>query len=346
MGAGFSAPAGLPTQNRLLDNIADPENEKELEHIKRIFAVDGSDDMSKVALEDVFTFLDKIIAGNEYAAGSDPDSAGFDTASAYNAKRDLVNYIIGALNEKLKNLRNEGAYERFFAGIAKRKIDDNETNTIVTFNWDTIPDFYINRAFEHLGRNNGVDYGVYDWTYEEGDDDYVPSILRKPQEYKTVKVLKLHGSINWMHSKKNGALYVKEQTGRYPEGVPITEKNSKEYEHIFMTPTFTKDFSTLTAKSVWFNAGLDLIDAERVVFVGCSLPLADYEFRYLLLKTAVRNKKNKIRVTLRPVASKSEQEKTKETRERFESLFIGNDIKFEEVDTADFLTDSGLIWRW
>jgi hypothetical protein len=335
LGAGFSAPAELPVQNALLNNIADPENKKEAEHIKKIFGLEEPRNMRGVALEDVFTFLDKIITANEYAAD-------FDMASAYQAKRDLINYVIKVLNEKLAEMRGETEYERFFTGIAKRKIDYDETNTIVTFNWDTLPDFYINRAFERLGRNNGVDYGVYDWSYDD-DDDYISSILRKARGFKTVKLLKLHGSINWMHSKKNGALYVEEQTGSCPKGFPITGDYSKKYEHIFMTPTFIKDFSTLAAKSVWFNAGLDLADAERVVFAGCSLPLADYEFRCLLLKTAVQNKENRIRVTIYPGASQAEKD---DTKKRFENLFIGNDIKFEEVDAADFLTDRSLNWDW
>jgi hypothetical protein len=114
--------------------------------------------------------------------------------------------------------------------------------------------------------------------------------------------------------------------------------------NIFRPPqTFIKDFSMLAAKSVWFNAGLDLAVAKRVVFVGCSLPLADYEFRNLLLKTAVRNKKNRIRVIIYPNAPPAEK---KETRKRYESLFIGNDLKFEEVDIVDFLTNNDLIWNW
>jgi hypothetical protein len=82
-----------------------------------------------------------------------------------------------------------------------------------------------------------VDYGVYDWSYDD-DDDYVSSILRKTKGYLTVKLLKLHGSINWVYSKENGALYVKEQTDDPPRGLTITDEVSKEYEHIFMTPTF------------------------------------------------------------------------------------------------------------
>lgn len=187
-----------------------------------------------------------------------------------------------------------------------------------------------------------MDYGCYDWDYE-GKKDYVPSILRKAKGYSTVKVLKLHGSINWAYSKKHGGLYVKEQKSALPEGLIIEKEKRGEFEHVFMTPTFIKDLSNLYTQSIWHNAGYDLADAERVVFLGCSLPLADYEFRHLLFKTAVREKENKIRVLIHPKAPKERKEETKNS---FQTLFTGNDIDFKELDMAEFLERDDLIWDW
>jgi hypothetical protein len=337
LGAGFSNPAKIPTQNGLLRNIFQPEYADCLKHIKNIFGLEESDEnklLKDPALEDVFTFLDKIITGNDTAAG-------FDIKKAYDAKRDLINYIIKDLSGMLKKMHGERRYEYFFNSLADRKKNDNETNTVITFNWDTIPDFYINHAFQDMGENNGVDYGCYDWDYDD-KDAYVPSMLRKEKGYKTIKLFKLHGSINWIYKKEDGALYVKEQTGACPGGLPLeTEEERNEYEHIFMTPTFLKDFSNLHTKSMWHNAGFDLLKAKRLVFLGCSLPLADYEFRYMLLKTAVRNKENTIIVTIYPGL---EDESKKEIKSRFRALFAGNKLVFRETDIADFLIDKDAIW--
>jgi hypothetical protein len=340
LGAGFSAPAGIPTQRDLLRNIFKPEYADCLNHIRTIFGLteqDKGEVLKDTALEDVFTFLDKIISGNDTAAG-------FDIKKAYDAKRDLIDYIIKELSGGLKKMQAAGRYEYFFNSLAARKKNDNETNTVITFNWDTISDFYINGAFRDMGANHGVDYGCYDWSYDEDKDDYVPSLLRKEKGYKTIKLFKMHGSINWVYKKENGALYIKEQTGAYPEGLPLeSEEERNEYEHIFMTPTFLKDFSNIHTQSVWHNALFDLLDAKRLVFLGCSMPLADYEFRYLLLKTAVRNKENRIRVALYP---KARMEDKKETKSRFRALFAGNDLDFREIDIDDFLIDRELIWDW
>jgi hypothetical protein len=47
-------------------------------------------------------------------------------------------------------------------------------------------------------------------------------------------------------------------------------------------PTFLKDLTNFQIKLVWQNAGVELMEAEEVVFIGYSLPHADFEFRQLL----------------------------------------------------------------
>jgi hypothetical protein len=336
LGAGFCVPAGLPPQKDLLQGILDKKASVVRQHIQEIFNYhENSEILKSVALEDVFTFLDKIIAANK-------NIGGYDRTTAHTAKTDIIDYIIGEINAALQKLQGKSKYEYFFKSIVRRKIN-GETNTIVTVNWDTIPDFYINRAYKDLGiSKGGVDYGCYDWDYDD-KKGYVASILRKTAAYSTVKVLKLHGSINWAYSKEDGALYVREQTSARPEGLIIEQDKRKEFEHIFMTPTYIKDLSNLHTQSIWHNAGFDLSQARRVVFLGCSLPRADYEFRHLLFKTAVRRKDNKIRALINPKATEKHKQDTKNT---FQTLFIGNDIAFREMDIAEFLERKDLIWDW
>jgi hypothetical protein len=336
LGAGFSAPAGLPLLKELLQNILDAKAGKVRRHIQDIFNYHKDDKILRnVLLEDVFTFLDKIITGNK-------NTGRFDIHSACEAKLDIIDYIIGEINAASKPLKGKTQYECFFKSIVKRKID-GQKNTIITMNWDTLPDFYINRAYKDLGiQKGGVDYCCYDWDYEE-NPDYVSSILRKAEGWSTVKVLKLHGAINWAYSKDNGGLYVKEQKSAWPEGLIIEQEKRGEFEHIFMTPTFIKDLSNPHTQSIWHNAAFDLAQAKRIVFLGCSLPLADYEFRHLLFRTAMRKKDNKIRALLYPKAPEAEKEKTKTS---FQTLFTGKDIAFKEMDIVEFLERKDLIWDW
>ena len=47
-------------------------------------------------------------------------------------------------------------------------------------------------------------------------------------------------------------------------------------------PTFLKDLSNPQYKLIWQNAGVELSEAERIIFIGYSLPSADFEMRQLL----------------------------------------------------------------
>ena len=50
-------------------------------------------------------------------------------------------------------------------------------------------------------------------------------------------------------------------------------------------PTYIKDLSNVQVKLVWQNAGIELSEAQRLVFVGYSFPIADFELRELLSRT-------------------------------------------------------------
>jgi hypothetical protein len=54
-------------------------------------------------------------------------------------------------------------------------------------------------------------------------------------------------------------------------------------------PTFLKDFSNPQYKLIWQNAGVELSEATKVVFIGYSLPQADFEMRQLLSRMIREN---------------------------------------------------------
>jgi len=53
-------------------------------------------------------------------------------------------------------------------------------------------------------------------------------------------------------------------------------------------PTFLKDLSNFQIKLIWQNAAVELMEATKVVFIGYSLPYADFEFRQLLTRMVRR----------------------------------------------------------
>ncbi|MDR1788009.1 MAG: hypothetical protein LBR16_06130 [Treponema sp.] len=57
----------------------------------------------------------------------------------------------------------------------------------------------------------------------------------------------------------------------------------------------------------------------------------------------MRNKSAKIRVLIYPGASDAAKA---ETKKRYQTLFIGSDLTFEEMDISDFLVNKDMLWNW
>jgi hypothetical protein len=110
------------------------------------------------------------------------------------------------------------------------------------------------------------------------------------------KLLKLHGSINWLTCPYCGRVFVD-----YKQDIAVDEMLTvcycplcyKEFEgnidspqmhSMLITPTFLKDLNNLHIKNIWHNALIALIEARKVIFIGYSFPDADFEMRILLKK--------------------------------------------------------------
>lgn len=85
-------------------------------------------------------------------------------------------------------------------------------------------------------------------------------------------------------------IYVKSQISPFiKEHLDGREQPSPSIlEPFIITPTFTKVFDLPHIQTTWHNAFVELREATNVVFIGYSLPAADYHFR-TLLRRAIRS---------------------------------------------------------
>jgi NAD-dependent SIR2 family protein deacetylase len=106
-----------------------------------------------------------------------------------------------------------------------------------------------------------------------------------------IKVIKLHGSLNWLNCPNCQRTYVDSQ-----DKVALREVTSCRHcrkngipreimlEPNVIMPTYLKDLSSLQYKMIWHQAANELAEASRVVFMGYSLPPADFEIRQMLTR--------------------------------------------------------------
>lgn len=315
LGAGFSREANVPLQNEILNSIrslslsdAPPAlvtdflqaRNTTAEFLRKAFG-----DEALPSLEDVFTLLDQTIDRRQYCLGKSWHE--LDTIN-----RALCKAILFLFHIKERTVSKEGcdfyksigAYligQRYAAGQAQHPF------SVISLNWDCILDKAVYSCLEEGKLTNAdIDYCCYSTPIPESSR-HTPSLAQKPTGLFNIKFMKLHGSTNWLLCPNCSRLY----TGlgaqddiwtRYIlgtacprcseiqagiEGLQDNGISPPELEPFLITPTFVKKFENPHIRMVWHNANLDLCEASKVVFIGYSLPKADYHLR-TLFKRAIR----------------------------------------------------------
>lgn len=301
-GAGLSAVAGIPTTRELPRQFLDlpptgatpaPLQKAISKHLRQYWEVvfDYKADGPTPSFEDHFTVLD--LAAN----------TGHHLGSSYSPKqlrairRLSIHRVFDVLNTKF---RPSNELSKFLSTLA-----DGSGNGILTTNWDIAierhlpPDsFHYSVAIEHLGG------GVYD---RQG-----------------VPLLKLHGSTNWAYCDCCSRLYALTQgKGALDKHVFIDKDDfralapgakvahsihgSKAKCYVceialssrVATFSYAKVLNFVHFLSIWDDAFTLLRSARHWLFVGYSLPEADFHLRHLL-KTAQlgRAKPGEVKVTV------------------------------------------------
>lgn len=229
----------------------------------------------------LISFLDTAIDRN-HALGEDWGRAGLIKA------REALDYIIFAvLEHDLKRLQNN-YYRDLYDAISSV---DGTLPTTVSLNYDIIADNSISAWCEHHGDDA---HPFPDYMCDIATDNY-------RDKKGTGKLLKLHGSLNWLFCpscnrldvgiSKSGRRFAKVLEGLYQEeniedrlschGRPCRSCGA-EVQPVMISPTYFKDYRNPHISRIWYEADQALRKAERVIIVGYSLPSDDLDVLYLL----------------------------------------------------------------
>jgi hypothetical protein len=168
------------------------------------------------------------------------------------------------------------------------------------------------------------------------------------------KLLKLHGSVNWMYCsqchhleigwssrggvpRSIGNLFFRQLEDQYSHRAQCPECQT-QMRPILITPTHRKDYRNPHLARIWYEAERALQQANRVIFVGYSLPDDDVEVIYLLKRnltswdpvpppqiTVIEKDDSKRPIHVHPVG------------QRYRALF-GKGIDFHVEGFSDWLT--------
>jgi len=328
LGAGFSAPARMPVQADIMRQIVTRESQKRTRQtIRNLFYALTAEKMWDIPLEDLFTVLDRARNGRETLVG-------FTHRQLDESYKTLICAIVAEFDRRLDAF-DADPYLPFVAQLAERRASNEDAFSILTLNWDTILDSLL----------LNVDYGCETTRLDP----------EEPAPEGGALLLKLHGSLNWLVCTSCGRLFASNARAERPVVLQPYARTCRfcpgtELESLIITPTLLKNLSFAHLAGVWHRALVELQSAKRIVFAGYSLPLADFEFRYTLLRAVIGNTAASIRVVLYPPdqALREERERMRrdETEARYRAFFGARDLDFRFMDVTAFMADPILLWHW
>lgn len=181
----------------------------------------------------------------------------------------------------------------------------NHGDTVLTFNYDLFLDLALSRPSLDPELEWDVDYGIdflelvpdLDITSEAAPLRYVSRPDWRISK-RVVRLLKLHGALNWGVCSSCKALVATvlhplsrvERYIRKLQNDPLDVRKHDlccpdfSLEPLIVPPTWMKDYDNRYLADIWSIAARDLANADIVVFLGYSFSESDYQVRHLFNK--------------------------------------------------------------
>lgn len=151
-------------------------------------------------------------------------------------------------------------------------------DTIITLNYDTL----LDRELLSRGWNPQTGYCI---SLSPHLFRGLPRTRVPNSQVASIKLIKLHGSFNWLIKKKKdenlSVLFSKKPTRIYSPDNPRVG-NWSGYARQIIPPVYGKFFSHSFWRSLWAKAFDSLMESDQLVVVGCSLTPSDFHVRGLL----------------------------------------------------------------
>lgn len=344
LGAGFSMEAGSPSQEKLVESIfninkTDPNvfGSDEVKTFKKFLSRTmnvPSRFHNQVPLEDIFTPLDRCMLDNTSFRNLNQDQIKKATQLVYYLIGKTLQYLLAGPDKRYIDM-----FATYLVAQGSKRMHNEYKNidsvSVISTNWDILLDSSIQSKIDNLFPMKGViDYCCYVSSYWKDDERIKPGLEMLGSGGFNVKLLKLHGSLNWLQCPRCLRVYVdsynKIAIDQYlhPVRCRHCDKNfetlqSHELSSNVIMPTFLKNLSNPQYKLIWQNAGVELAEASKIIFIGYSLPTADFEMRQLLSRM-IRNNAEILVVDY----GKPRDAKIKETKKRYNVFFGRRKIKY------------------
>lgn len=310
LGAGASAPAGIPmirnfldTSREFFDNPQSQLSEAELQYFNEVFEfrrrMAQAREKISIDLDDIeelfglveMTFRLGVTNSSTRDATVYLIAKTIQLAADAPRTRRRIGFILQSGLSSGVNLSHLGRPDSssgqytldmydYFATLLSGNLDDpnkrgSRTNTVVTFNYDLVIDDALRRMavepFYHL-----------------------PHAEVEPMEAENrISVLHLHGSTNWgICAACEHVLVLRSKLTTSPAeffGRTCSKCKAGTYKPFLVPPSWDKSDYRAVIQPIWSEAVARLSTASRIVIIGYSMPQSDVFFKYLLTVALSQN---------------------------------------------------------
>jgi SIR2-like domain len=340
VGAGFSRNAGLPLATEFTQKLLDVPKLKNapseiLVECMRSFVDEVFGDRSELApedwpqLEDLFTTID-LAANTGHNLGPNYSASDLRTIRRTLIVR-LIRMLSSSFNTKKRNPDEAREYmTKFFSDLLTDRV------AFLSMNWDCV----IEAMLDETQGVRDIDYGCS--AIAAVFKNYAVQRRSGPPPKQSVQVLKPHGSVNWMYCDACSRLYwfpasvtrkIASQLFKDSDGEVVKQLIRKRLKPPvkpavcpdcgaqalgtrFATFSYRKALEFPMHYATWGRAEELLRKAHTWIFIGYSLPAADYQFKHLLKRVHLSRRP---RPRLLVVTKNSD--KTDKTIENYQRFF-------------------------
>jgi hypothetical protein len=182
------------------------------------------------------------------------------------------------------------------------------------------------------------------WSFQDGLSPYAEGRINEGR----IPLLKLHGSLNWVYcprcdeiditiGHKGASELLRDRT----DVLCVNPYCTSNYEPLLVSPTMLKVYSTRALKELWRLCEQTVASAGQLIFIGYSLPEADYLIRAMLVRGLARNPRKEERAVIvidRERTTPEQRRQGVELRKRYASLF-GERVQIKPIGLEGLLRD-------
>jgi NAD-dependent SIR2 family protein deacetylase len=335
LGAGASAADGAPIQSQLFSEFFSlPSSEISCGHLegffRDFFGIDVTSqnrDVQYPPFEEILGILELAIARGESFRGyplvpQDP--------KIQLVREELIFLIARILKEKLAHRPTTN--HRSLVHRLLKSPEQLRSTTFISLNYDILIDNALTDAHGDVDLDYGIDFANF----------HDQRGWHRPREKRSVELLKLHGSLNWLYCPTCTSIRItpKEKRISTIADKPLAcDQCDTRIIPIIIPPTFLKVMGNHHLQRIWKIAEERLSECDRILFCGYSFPDADLHIRYLLKRIEVNQGKTPEIYIFNDHPGKPERTASEE-RQRYERFFRNRkSVHFLNMSFQNFCCD-------